>query len=179
MTASMSLYAAGVSSMTPESFRHRADIDDEGLPLIVLITMIAAGLGVASIFSLLNQAQGPAPLHLALAVAGVALGWATLHTVFTFRYAHLYYGKAEGGRGKRQDARVVVNRRLMRDCIVHPAEDRDVIAVRPHSAEHARVRVECRFEVSAVTGLTAVGVVVDLGGDFRCVCCARAHLTPQ
>ncbi|HEY9344680.1 MAG TPA: DUF1345 domain-containing protein [Inquilinus sp.] len=91
--------------VTPDSFRHRADIDDEGLPLIVLITMIAAGLGVASIFSLLNQAQGPAPLHLVLAVAGVALGWATLHTVFTFRYAHLYYGKAEGGRGKRQDAR--------------------------------------------------------------------------
>ncbi|WP_342235873.1 DUF1345 domain-containing protein [Inquilinus sp. OTU3971] len=90
---------------TPASFRHRADIDDEGLPLIVLITMIAAGLGVASIFSLLNQAQGPAPLHLVLAVAGVALGWATLHTVFAFRYAHLYYGKAGGERGKRRDAR--------------------------------------------------------------------------
>ena len=91
--------------VTADSFRHRADIDDEGLPLIVLITMIAAGLGVASIFSLLNQAQGPAPLHLVLAVAGVALGWATLHTVFAFRYAHLYYGKAGGERGKRRDAR--------------------------------------------------------------------------
>ncbi len=91
--------------VTADSFRHRADIDDEGLPLIVLITVIAAGLGVASIFSLLNQAQGPTALHLILAVAGVALGWATLHTVFAFRYAHLYYGKAEGGHGKRQDAR--------------------------------------------------------------------------
>ncbi|MBW8725392.1 MAG: DUF1345 domain-containing protein [Inquilinus limosus] len=91
--------------VTADSFRQRADIDDEGLPLIVLITMIAAGLGVASIFSLLSQAQGPAPLHLVLAVGGVALGWATLHTVFAFRYAHLYYGNAGGERGKRQDAR--------------------------------------------------------------------------
>ena len=91
--------------VTADSFRHRADIDDEGLPLIVLITLIAAGLGIASIFSLLNQAEGPAPLHLILAGVSVLLGWATLHTVFTFRYAHLYYGKAEGGRGKRQDAR--------------------------------------------------------------------------
>lgn len=91
--------------VTPDSFRHRADIDDEGLPLIVLITMIAAGLGVASIFSLLNKAEGPAPLHLVLAVAGVALGWATLHTVFAFRYAHIYYGKSGVERGKRRDAR--------------------------------------------------------------------------
>ncbi|MFE0756708.1 DUF1345 domain-containing protein [Inquilinus sp. NPDC058860] len=103
------LYLAWTAVMaaraTPDTIRRRADIDDEGLPLIVLITLIAAGLGVASIFSLLNQAEAPAAPHLVLAIAGVALGWATLHTVFAFRYAHLYYGKAGVERGRRQDAR--------------------------------------------------------------------------
>ncbi|MGK9237004.1 DUF1345 domain-containing protein [Inquilinus limosus] len=103
------LYLAWTAVMTrhatPDTIRRRADIDDEGLPLIVLITVIAAGFSIASIFSLLNQAEGPATLHLVLAIVSVLLGWATLHTVFAFRYAHLYYGKAGLERGRRRDAR--------------------------------------------------------------------------
>lgn len=89
---------------TPDTIRRRADIDDEGLPLIGLITLVAIGFSVAAIFSLLNQ-QGTSALHLVLAIISVLLGWAALHTVVAFRYAHLYYAEAEGrGRGARQDA---------------------------------------------------------------------------
>jgi uncharacterized membrane protein len=88
-----------------DTIRRRADIEDEGMPLIVLITLIAAGLGIAAIFSLLNQAAGVSTLHLVLAILSVLLGWATLHTVIALRYAHLYYGRAGKGAGKRQDAK--------------------------------------------------------------------------
>lgn len=40
-------------------------------------------------------------LHVSLAVVGVGTAWALLHTVFTLRYAHLYYagGRADGQPG--------------------------------------------------------------------------------
>lgn len=92
---------------TPDVMRRKADIEDEGMPLIAAITVIAIGLSVASIFSLLNQSD-TSTLHLLLAIASVLLGWVTLHTIIAFRYAHIYYGRAEGPRadkaGKRQDA---------------------------------------------------------------------------
>jgi uncharacterized membrane protein len=92
---------------TPDVMRRKADIEDEGMPLIAAITVIAIGLSVASIFSLLNQSD-TSTLHLLLAIASVLLGWVTLHTIIAFRYAHIYYGRAEGPgadkAGKRQDA---------------------------------------------------------------------------
>lgn len=103
-----------VRSATPAVMRRKADIEDEGMPLIAAVTVIAIGLSVAAIFSLLNQSDS-STLHLLLAIASVLLGWVTLHTIIAFRYAHLYYGRADGGRadrpradkagGKRQDAK--------------------------------------------------------------------------
>ena len=45
----------------------------------------------------------PAPtrcLHVGLAVGGVGAAWALLHTVFTLRYAHLYYNIGVVGEGQ-------------------------------------------------------------------------------
>jgi uncharacterized membrane protein len=36
-------------------------------------------------------------LLIALAVASVVLGWASVHTIYALRYARLYYGKPAGG----------------------------------------------------------------------------------
>ena len=86
---------------TPDTLRRRASSEDEGITLIVLLTLVAIVLSFYSIFAILDLSQ-PSLVHLFLALAGVPLGWLTFHTVMAFHYAHLYYGrlKAEGGRHK-------------------------------------------------------------------------------
>lgn len=88
---------------TPESFRERADIGDEGMPLIIFITLASIAVSMWSIFALLNQGGTPAHLRLFLSVASVPLGWLTLHTISAFHYAHLYYARADAPGGKRKD----------------------------------------------------------------------------
>ncbi|HXK25475.1 MAG TPA: DUF1345 domain-containing protein [Myxococcota bacterium] len=75
--------------MTPEELRRHASYEDEGVVLILVLTISAVTLCLAAIFALLDEMGHP--LSLALAVASVLLGWGTLHTVTAFRYAHLYY----------------------------------------------------------------------------------------
>ena len=81
--------------ITPDGLRRRADVEDEGIPLIVLLALAAVVLSLAAIFALLAGAQRPDPWELSLAIVSVPLGWATLHTIAAFHYAHLYYA-AEG-----------------------------------------------------------------------------------
>jgi uncharacterized membrane protein len=76
---------------TPEDLRRRASYQDEGVMVIILLTLCAVSLCLATIFALLAEEGPPGMLPLALAVASVLLGWFTLHTVAAFRYAHLYY----------------------------------------------------------------------------------------
>ena len=79
---------------TPEALRRRASYADEGLPLILVLTIAAAGAGLVAIFALVNApGPGSAP-RLAIAIANVVLGWTTLHTVAAFHYGHRYYTAA-------------------------------------------------------------------------------------
>ena len=78
---------------TPSELRKRAAGADEGIILIVLITLAAIGLSLGSIFALLNEPGTPDAGRLALPIISVPFGWATLHTVMAFHYAHLYYGR--------------------------------------------------------------------------------------
>ena len=76
---------------TPDQMRERAALKDEGIAIIVLLTLAAVGLSLGSIFSLLNAPAKPDTLHILLALTCVPLGWTTLHTVMAFHYAHLFY----------------------------------------------------------------------------------------
>ncbi len=90
--------------VTPEHLRRRADIEDEGATLIVVITIAAISLSLGAIFEVLNRGTGmPVPL-LVFSVASVPLGWLTLHVVSAFHYAHIYYGHVEAAGKKREDA---------------------------------------------------------------------------
>ena len=44
-----------------------------------------------------HQSATTKGLMVGLAVLAVALGWATVHTVYTLRYAHLYFDDPPGG----------------------------------------------------------------------------------
>jgi uncharacterized membrane protein len=71
--------------------------------LVVVLTLAAIAVSLASIFALIAGAVRVGALLLALTIASVPLGWLTLHTVAAFRYAHLYYAREEDG-GDRGDA---------------------------------------------------------------------------
>jgi len=86
-------------------FRGRADDDDEGLILIVLITLVSISFSLASIFSLLNAGTRPDAFLLVFSLMSAPLGWFVLHTSASLHYAHFYYAKqateaaADGGSG--------------------------------------------------------------------------------
>jgi uncharacterized membrane protein len=77
--------------------RKRAAIEDEGILLIVVLTLSAIAFSLLSLFSIVDEEKS-APLLLALSIASVPLGWLTLHAILAFRYAHIYYTKS-GGKG--------------------------------------------------------------------------------
>lgn len=88
---------------TTDSMRTRAAFEDEGVILIVLITVAAIGVCIAAIFMLLGQGS-PDARRLLLSMATVLLGWLTLHTMMAFHYAQLYYAPERAADGKRSDA---------------------------------------------------------------------------
>ena len=64
--------------------------------LFILIFVVAAA--VASLFAVIavldSMRENNRITHIALAVMAVSSAWGLVHTVFTLRYAHLYYGDA-------------------------------------------------------------------------------------
>ena len=77
--------------ITPDGLRRRASVEDEGIPLIILLALAAVVLSLAAIFAQLAREGRPDALDLSLVIASVPLGWATLHTIAAFHYAHLFY----------------------------------------------------------------------------------------
>lgn len=90
---------------TTADMRRRASYVDAGIALIMVITLAAIVLSLASILELLQQ--HPGPFHLVLAVASVPLGWLTLHTVAGFHYAQLYCAQTDAKGGSARAARDV------------------------------------------------------------------------
>ena len=64
-----------------------------------LLVLVAAVASLGAVALLLHAASGGVSksLDAALSLASVALAWATVHTVFTTRYARLYYAGEDGG----------------------------------------------------------------------------------
>lgn len=74
-----------------EELDRRADVEDEGMLLVLLLTIGAIVFACVGVFEALNQkaATGPAPLVITL--IGAPLGWFMLHTVMAFHYANIFY----------------------------------------------------------------------------------------
>ncbi len=73
--------------------------DDSRTLADVLLTSAAVGSLVSMGFALVKASQtrgGAEAAMTALAIVSVVLSWAMVHTVFTLRYAHLYFLEARG-----------------------------------------------------------------------------------
>jgi uncharacterized membrane protein len=83
--------------LTPDLLRKRACYDDEGVAVILLLTVSAFALCAGSLVRLLGEPQGPSVPQLLVTILSVPLAWLTLHTIMAFRYAHLFYTRMHGG----------------------------------------------------------------------------------
>jgi uncharacterized membrane protein len=97
----LAVMSAEIFGKTPKYLKARAEIDDEGIGLVLLVALAAIVISSAAILTVLRQKHGAAALPWALAIAGIPLGWFALNMLVAFHYAYIYYGKngsrTEGG----------------------------------------------------------------------------------
>ncbi len=77
--------------------KRRAAAQDPGRDIVFVLILTAVAFGFVAAFDILGRGPNdPTPKHeavvYALGFGAVVLGWLLIHTVFLFRYAHLYYG---------------------------------------------------------------------------------------
>jgi uncharacterized membrane protein len=89
-----------LTRVTPQDLRKRAATDDEGVRLIVLLAFLAVGIGLAAVLSMIARDAPGTGLEVTLALASVPLGWAMIHTLAAFHYAHLFYGRGTGDKDR-------------------------------------------------------------------------------
>jgi len=92
-----------IGPKSADDTRRHAAIEDPSAPLADLVICSAAIACIAGAGFALGRAgsssgAGKGEL-IALAVLSVLLSWAAVHTVFTLRYARLFYGKNASGTG--------------------------------------------------------------------------------
>jgi uncharacterized membrane protein len=80
--------------LTTEGLRKKANVEDEGIVVIVVITLAVIAISLGSLVMLLGSGK-PAGWMLLPAIANVPLSWATLHTIMAFHYARLFYSRPD------------------------------------------------------------------------------------
>lgn len=93
--ANLVFYGITMFTAHPEEISHIAKNQDTRLTLIFLVIVAASLISLVAIVLLLrilpNAGEPNYYYHVALSVASVACSWFLIHTIFTFRYAHLFY----------------------------------------------------------------------------------------
>jgi uncharacterized membrane protein len=86
---------------TPADLKRRAARQDEGILVVVAITLTVIAVNVTGVFLALNAGGKLDSLSLALVLAAAPLGWFVLHTISAFHYANMFYfdppGDAKAG----------------------------------------------------------------------------------
>jgi uncharacterized membrane protein len=86
--------------LTPEKLAHHADDDDEGMPVILFLSLTGIGLSMFSVVQIMRDSGPATALSTGLALASIPLGWAVLHGVMAFHYADMWYsGRSNGQPG--------------------------------------------------------------------------------
>ena len=80
---------------TAQQIRAQAKVQDENRVVIFSIVLIATLAGLIAVIILIitkTENSSHSALKIPLAVAGMFLSWLLIHTTFTLRYAHIFYG---------------------------------------------------------------------------------------
>jgi uncharacterized membrane protein len=78
-------------AQSPADLKKRARGEDEGITVVVLVTLATIIFFCEAVFVALNRKNGVELAPLLQAGGGALLGWLTLHTIMAFHYADLHY----------------------------------------------------------------------------------------
>jgi len=84
-----------IFSSHPREVRRIASLQDSSVTFLFLFITTAAVVSLGAIVYLLKSTKGLGDVakneHILLAITAVIISWWLLHTIYTLRYAHLYY----------------------------------------------------------------------------------------
>jgi uncharacterized membrane protein len=80
---------------TPEDLKRRAAREDEGVLVVVAITLTVIAVNITGVFLALNRDTRLGGAELALVLAAAPLGWFVLHTISAFHYSNLFYSEPQ------------------------------------------------------------------------------------
>ena len=86
------------STTTIQQIRRQSSLQDSSRMVIFLIILVATLSSFLAILLLVvtkEKFKNQQDLHLIISVAGLILSWFLIHTIFTLRYAHIYYDDDE------------------------------------------------------------------------------------
>ena len=81
-----------------DQIREQARIQDSSrtiIFLIILVSTLASFLAILLLIVTKENFKNQQSIHLIIAVAGLILSWILIHSIFTLRYAHIYYDDDE------------------------------------------------------------------------------------
>lgn len=82
-------------TMSPRQIRVLAKIEDASRIIVFIIVLVTALCSLLGVFILLGNKNGGMlgrKWETFIYLSGVSCSWVLLHSIFTYRYAHLYYG---------------------------------------------------------------------------------------
>ena len=91
-----------ILTLQPKQILNLAQREDPGRPASLVMVLLGASASLLAVIVLLQESvkmvSGDKIAAIMLALSAVALAWTLIHTVFTLRYAHLYYDPNAGER---------------------------------------------------------------------------------
>lgn len=86
------------SIVNSKQIREQSKVQDSSrsfIFIIVLISTLASFLAVLLLIISKKAGHNDTTMSLVIAIAGMLFSWFLIHTIFTLRYAHIYYGDHE------------------------------------------------------------------------------------
>lgn len=105
IVASIWMFIPVLDGEMTKSTAKREDVSRASDDFVVLLASVVSLVGVIlTLFAAKSASGGLKAWMTSVAVGTVAVSWFTVHTVFTLRYAHLYYDEPDGGIDFNEDA---------------------------------------------------------------------------
>lgn len=86
----------------PKDIRKISSLEDSSRLMIFVFVLVASMVSLVAMYLLLKSSKGQPDDtvggYIILAIAAVFISWWLVHTVFTMRYAHLYYATTDNGK---------------------------------------------------------------------------------
>lgn len=162
--AYLGLTARLALSTSPAALKRHAETDDEGIVLIVLLATGAVLVSLTATLWVLNR-EDTSLWQAVLALSAVPLGWATVHTLVAFHYAHLFYSAKAGGGLTFPETKQpgVLDFLYLSFGIGMTAQVADVIVTQPRIRRMVLVHAIASFFYNAVILALAVNAGIALG----------------